>query len=113
MGPVGRSREWLPPILHHLLPAIEPPPLAVDPLPLAPKIPALPLWFKFDDVVNLIPPLAGRLEPRQNYTEHSLFDFDHITDFELRFIGAALKSLACWLIHHSILTLSWTWVGDE
>jgi hypothetical protein len=54
--------------------------------------------------MNFIPPFARRRVPGQNYTDHAISDFDHITDFELRFVRSASKSLALWFIlHPSIL----------
>ena len=54
--------------------------------------------------MNFIPPFARRLVPGQNYSDYAILDFDHITDFELRFVRAASKSLALWFIlHPSIL----------
>ena len=67
------------------------------------------LWLSFlrsqlNDVMNFIPPFARRLVPGQNYPDHAIFDLDHITDFELRFVRSASKSLALWFIlHPSIL----------
>ena len=55
--------------------------------------------------MNFIPAFAGGLEPGQNHSDHTFFDFDNITDFELRFVGAASKGLALWFVlHPSILT---------
>jgi hypothetical protein len=55
--------------------------------------------------MNFIPPFARRLVPGQNYSDHAIFDFDHITDFELRFVRSPSKSLALWFVlHPSILT---------
>ena len=66
-------------------------------------------WLSFlrsqlNYVMNFIPPFAGRFEPGQNHPDHAIFDFDHITDFELRFVRSASKSLALWFVlHPSIL----------
>jgi hypothetical protein len=54
--------------------------------------------------MNFIPAFAGGLEPGQNHPYHSIFDFNNITDFELRFVGAAFESLAWCVLHPSILT---------
>jgi hypothetical protein len=61
-------------------------------------------WFQLNDVMNFIPPFARRLEPGQNDPDHTVFDGNDITDFELRFVGAAYKSLAWCVPHPSILT---------
>ena len=54
--------------------------------------------------MNFILPFARRLVPGQNYSDQAIFDFDHITDFELRFVRSASKSLALWFVlHPSIL----------
>ena len=50
--------------------------------------------------MNFIQPFTRRLEPGQNYPDHATFDFDHITDFELRFVQPASKSLALWFVLH-------------
>jgi hypothetical protein len=50
--------------------------------------------------MNFIPPFARRLEPGQNHPDYAIFDFDKITDFELRFVGAAYKSLTLWFVLH-------------
>jgi len=50
--------------------------------------------------MNFIPPFARRLEPSQNYPDHAVLDFDHITDFELRLVRSASKSLALWFVLH-------------
>ena len=66
-------------------------------------------WLSFlrsqlNYVMNFIPPFARRIEPGQNHPDHAIFDFDHITDFELRFVRSASKSLALWFVlHPSIL----------
>ena len=60
--------------------------------------------FQLNDVMNFIPPFARRLEPGQNHPDHTIFDFDNITDFELRFVRAAYKSLAWCVLHPPILT---------
>jgi hypothetical protein len=54
--------------------------------------------------MNFIPPFARRLEPGQNDPDHTVFDGNDITDFELRFVGAAYESLAWCVPHPSILT---------
>src|SRR5215469_5676358 len=54
------------------------------------------LRFQLNDVMNFISPFTSRLEPGQNYPDHAIFDFDQITDFELRFVRSASKSLALW-----------------
>jgi hypothetical protein len=48
--------------------------------------------------MNFIPLFAGRLESGQDHTEHAIPDFNNIADFELRFVGAASKSLAWWYV---------------
>src|ERR1019366_10002733 len=52
--------------------------------------------------MKFIPPFARRLEPGQNHPDHTIFDFDNITDFELRFVRAAYKSLAWCVLHPPI-----------
>ena len=47
------------------------------------------LWFQLNDVMNFIPPFARRLVPGQNYPDYAILDFDHITDFKLRFVRSA------------------------
>ena len=54
--------------------------------------------------MNFILPFVGRIVPGQNYSDDAIFDFDHITDFELRFVLSPSKSLALWFVlHPSIL----------
>ena len=55
--------------------------------------------------MNFIPPFTRRLEPGQDYPDHAIFDFDHITDFELRFVQPASKSLALWFVLHLSILL--------
>jgi hypothetical protein len=50
--------------------------------------------------MNFIPPFTRRLEPGQNYPDHTIFDFNHLTDFELRFVRSASKRLALWFVLH-------------
>ena len=62
-------------------------------------------WLSFlrsqlNDVMNFIAPFARGLEPGQNYPDHTIFDFDEITHFELRFVRSASKSLALWFVLH-------------
>jgi hypothetical protein len=58
--------------------------------------------------MNFIPPFARRVVPSQNYPDYALFDFDHITYFELRFVRSAPKRLALWfVVHPSILLCQW------
>ena len=53
--------------------------------------------------MNFIPPFARRLEPGQNHPDHTIFDFDNITDFELRFVGPPSEDLACRFLHPYIV----------
>lgn len=50
--------------------------------------------------MSFIPPFARRVEPGQNYSDHAILDFDHITDFEPRFVRSASNSLALWFVFH-------------
>jgi hypothetical protein len=59
------------------------------------------LRYQLNDVMNyVILHFARRLVPGQNYPDYAIFDFDHITDFELRFVRSASKSLALWFVLH-------------
>ena len=44
------------------------------------------LGSQLNDVMNFVPPFARRVEPGQNYSDHAILDFDHITGFEPRFV---------------------------
>jgi hypothetical protein len=101
-----KQRPSIPRFRHHHSGVIE----RADP---AKKLRTVLVWgtstaflsrFQLNDVMNFIPPFARRLEPGQNHPDHTIFDFDNITDFELRFVRAAYKSLAWCVLHPPILT---------
>jgi hypothetical protein len=65
-----------------------------------------PVGSHFYDVVNLIrlfPP--RRYEPGENHAEHTVFDRNNRTDFDLRFVGMAYQGLPGCFLHSPIVAL--------
>ncbi len=47
--------------------------------------------------------LSRRNESGKDHTDHAFFDRNHVTEFELRLIGAAYKGLAWCFLHSPIV----------
>ena len=56
-----------------------------------------------DDVMNVAAPFARRCKAGDDHPDHAVLDWNGITDFELRFVGAAYEGLACRFFHLSIV----------
>jgi hypothetical protein len=54
--------------------------------------------------------LARRCEAGENDAKYAFFDWNTVTDFKLRFVGAAYKSLA-WRFFHVPIMLQLAWRG--
>ena len=59
--------------------------------------------FQFNDVMNFVEPFAGRGKAGNDHPDHAVFDWNGITDFELRFVGVPSEGLACRFFHLSIV----------
>jgi hypothetical protein len=60
--------------------------------------------------VDLIAVLARRCEAGENDAKYAFFDWNTVTDFKLRFVGAAYKRLA-WRFFHVPIMLQSAWRG--
>jgi hypothetical protein len=57
--------------------------------------------FQFNDVMNLVAPFAGRGKAGDDHPDHAVLNWNRITDFEFRFVGAPSEGLACRFLHLS------------
>jgi hypothetical protein len=53
---------------------------------------------QLDNIMNIVPRVAGSRVAGKNHADQTFFHRDRITDFELRFVPAARdRSMWCWL----------------
>ena len=61
------------------------------------------IGLQLNDVMNFVAPFARGCKAGNDYPDHAVLDWNRITDFEFRFVGAPSEGLACRFVHLSIV----------